>query len=65
MAEILIEVQTIRRFTGIALIGGRNPDETAILIMRHLMEKHKHGEQTLKTFKAPLKWAGHDNGLRR
>jgi transposase, IS5 family len=45
MQEALIEVPTMRRFAGIELISDRIPDETTILTFRHLLEKHKLGEQ--------------------
>lgn len=40
MEEALIEVPTMRRFVGIELISDRIPDETTILVFRHLLEKH-------------------------
>ena len=36
---------TMRRFAGIDLISDRIPDETTILIFRHLLEQHELGEQ--------------------
>ena len=45
MEEALIEVPTMRRFTGIELISDRTADETTILIFRHLLEKHGLSEQ--------------------
>jgi IS5 family transposase len=45
MEETLIEVPTMRRFAGIELISDRFPDETTILTFRHLLKKHKLGEQ--------------------
>lgn len=54
MEEALIEVSTMRRFAGIELISVRNPDETTILSFRHLLEKHKLGEQIFETVKAHL-----------
>ena len=45
MEEALIEVPTMRRFTGIELISDRIPDETTILTFRHLLEKHGLSEQ--------------------
>lgn len=48
MEEALIEVSTMRRFAGIALISDRIPDESTILIFRHLLEKHDLGEQIFK-----------------
>jgi IS5 family transposase len=47
MEEALIEVPTMRRFAGIELISDRIPDETTILTFRHLLEKHRLGEQIL------------------
>ena len=44
MEEALIEVPTLRRFTGIELISDRVHDETTILTFRHLLEKHDLGE---------------------
>jgi IS5 family transposase len=40
MEEALIEMPTMRRFTGIELISDRILDETTILTFRHLLEKH-------------------------
>jgi IS5 family transposase len=45
MEDALIEVPTMRRFTGIDMISDRIPDETTILAFRHLLEKHELGEQ--------------------
>jgi IS5 family transposase len=45
MEDALIEVSTMRRFAGIALITDRIPDETTILAFRHLLEKHDLGKQ--------------------
>jgi IS5 family transposase len=52
MEEDVIEVPTMRRFAGIELISDRIPDETTILTLRHLLEKHKLGEQIFETVKA-------------
>jgi hypothetical protein len=52
MEEPLIELPTMRRFAGNALIRGRIPDETTILTFRHLPEKHELGEQIDDTVKA-------------
>jgi IS5 family transposase len=54
MEEVLIEVPTIRRFAGIDMITDRIPDETTILTFRHLLEKHRLGEQIFETVKAHL-----------
>ena len=45
MEDALIEVATMRRFAGIALITDRIPDETTILAFRHLLEQNELGEQ--------------------
>ncbi|NDD45342.1 MAG: IS5 family transposase [Synechococcaceae bacterium WB9_4xB_025] len=58
MEEALIEVPTMRRFAGIELISDRIPDETTILTFRHLLEKHKLGEQIFETVKAHLSERG-------
>jgi IS5 family transposase len=58
MEEALIEVPTMRRFTGIELISDRIPDETTILTFRHLLEKHELGEQIFETVKAHLSARG-------
>ncbi len=58
MEDALIEVATMRRFAGIALITGRIPDETTILAFRHLLEKHDLGEQIFEAVKAHLKANG-------
>ena len=58
MEEALIEVPTMRRFTGIELISDRIPDETTILTFRHLLEKHGLGEQVFETVKAHLNEKG-------
>ena len=54
MEEALIEVPTMRRFAGIAMITDRIPDETTILTFRHLLEKHRLGEQIFETVKVHL-----------
>jgi len=51
----LIEVATIRRFAVIDLISERIPDETTILVFRHLLEKHGLGQKIFETIKAHLK----------
>ena len=55
MEDALIEVATIRRFAGIAMISDRIPDETTILAFRHLMENHDLGQQIFEVVKAHLK----------
>jgi IS5 family transposase len=54
MKEALIEVPTMRRFAGIDMITDRIPEETTILTFRHLLEKHRLGEQIFETVKAHL-----------
>jgi len=58
MEDALIEVPTMRRFAGIALISERIPDETTILAFRHLLERHDLGKQIFETVKAHLKANG-------
>ncbi|MEI6110818.1 MAG: IS5 family transposase [Cyanobium sp. ELA712] len=58
MEDALIEVATMRRFAGIALIADRILDETTILAFRHLLDKHDLGEQILEAVKAHLKANG-------
>lgn len=58
MEEALIEVPTLRRFSGIDLITDRIPDETTILAFRHLLEKHELGEQIFETVNAHLSGRG-------
>ena len=54
----MIELPTMRRFTGIELISERIHDETTILTLRHLLEKHELGEQIFQTVKAHLSSRG-------
>ena len=58
MEDALIEVATMRRFAGIALITDRIPDETTILAFRHLLEENELGEQIFEAVKAHLKANG-------
>jgi IS5 family transposase len=58
MEDALIEVATMRRFAGIALITDRIPDETTILAFRHLLEQNELGEQIFEAVKAHLKANG-------
>ena len=58
MEDALIEVATMRRFAGIALITDRIPDETTILAFRHLLEENDLGEQIFDAVKAHLKANG-------
>ena len=58
MEDALIEVPTMRRFAGIALITDRIPDETTILAFRHLLEQNELGEQIFEAVKAHLKANG-------
>ena len=54
MEEALIEVPSMRRCAGIELISDRIPDESTILTVRHLQEKHDLGEQIFETVKVHL-----------
>ncbi len=58
MEEVLIEMPSMHRFTGIDLMSDRIPDETTILTFRHLLEKHGLGEQIFESVKAHLKGRG-------
>ena len=44
MEDAFIEVATMRRFAGIALISDRIPDETTILTFQHLLEQNELGQ---------------------
>jgi IS5 family transposase len=55
MEEALIDVPTMRPFSGIDPISNRIPDETMILGFRHLLEKHNLGKSIFETVKAHLK----------
>ena len=56
--DALIEVPTMRRFAGIALISDRIPDETTILAFRHLLEQNNLGKEIFEAVKAHLKANG-------
>ena len=58
MEDALIEVPTMRRFAWIDMIRDRIPDETTILMFRHLLEKHDLGQQIFEFEKAHLKANG-------
>jgi len=58
MQEAQIEVPTMRRVAGSELISVRIPDETTILTLRHLLEKHGLGNQIFETIKAHLSERG-------
>ena len=58
MEAALIEVASMRRFVGIALITVRILDETTILAFRHLLEEKDLGAQIFETVKAHLKANG-------
>jgi IS5 family transposase len=58
MEEALIEVPTMRRFSGIDMISDRIHEETIILMFRHLLEKHDLRQQIAKVVKAHLKGYG-------
>jgi IS5 family transposase len=58
MEDSLLEVATMRRFAGIALIADRIPDETTILAFRHLLEQKDLGAQIFEAVKAHLKANG-------
>ena len=54
MEDALVEVATMRRFAGIALITDRIPDETTILAFRHLLEQKDLGAQIFEAEKDHL-----------
>jgi IS5 family transposase len=54
MEDALIEVATMRRFAGIALITDRIPDKTTILAFRHLLEENDLGAPIFEAVKAHL-----------
>lgn len=58
MEDALIEVATMRRFAGIALITDRIPDETTILAFRYLLEQNDLGDQIFEAVKEHLKANG-------
>ena len=58
MEESLIEVHTMGRCAGIDLISARIPDESTVLTIRHLLEKHDLGEQIFDMVKAHLSARG-------
>jgi IS5 family transposase len=58
MEDALLEVATMRRFAGIALITDRIPAETTILAFRHLLEEKDRGTQIVESVKAHLKANG-------
>jgi IS5 family transposase len=58
MEEALIEVPSMRRFAGIDLISDWILEETTIITLRHLLEKHGRGEQIFETVKAHLSARG-------
>jgi IS5 family transposase len=45
MEDALIEVRTICRFAGIAILNDRIPNDATNLAFRHLLEKHNLGDQ--------------------
>lgn len=57
MEDFLQENGTARKFVGLDLID-RTPDESTILLFRHLLEKHDLGEKILKTINARFYEAG-------
>jgi len=57
--EAIYDSRAMRRFVGIDLGNEPAPDETTICKFRHLMEKHKFGDQLLQLVNDYL----HENGL--
>ena len=56
MEDMLYEVESVRRFTGIRL--EKVPDETTILNFRHLLERHGLGKVLFETIEEDLAEAG-------
>ena len=54
MEDTLIEVPTMRRFAAIDMNNHRIPNDTSILVLRHLLEKHDLGKQIFEVVKAHL-----------
>ena len=54
MEEALHDMPVFREFAGLEGWDERLPDETTILRFRHLLEKHRLGEQIFETVKAHL-----------
>ena len=44
LEDMLYEIESVRRFTGLKL-SGPIPDETTILNFRHMLEAHKLGQK--------------------
>ena len=57
MEDLLYEVESVRRFVGLRLTGPL-PDETTILIFRHLLEKHALGGRLFEETNAHLATRG-------
>ena len=58
MEDMLCEVESVRRFTGVRL-SGPIPDETTILNFRHLLERHGLGRGLFEEIKAHLAGRGY------
>ena len=56
MEDMLYEIESVRRFTGISL--SKVPDETTILNFRHLLESHGLGQVLFESIKEHLSEAG-------
>ena len=52
MEDMLYEVESVRRFTGIGL--NKVPEESTILNFRHLLERHELGKVLFETIKEHL-----------
>jgi IS5 family transposase len=55
MEEMLIDTPCFRRFAGIDMVSERIPEETTILIFRHLLERHGIGEQVFESVNQSLR----------
>jgi IS5 family transposase len=58
MEVALIRLSIICHFAGIAQISDRIPDESTILMFRHLWEEYGLGHQNFDTVKAHLRARG-------
>ena len=58
MEDMLCEVESVRRFTGVRL-SGPIPDETTILNFRHLLERHGLGRGLFEEINAHLAGRGY------
>src|SRR5574340_21631 len=58
MEDALYEIESVRRFAGFTSVTAALPDETTILMFRHLLETHRLTEQLLTVVNDHLKRQG-------